>query len=91
MKTFRTEERLYTYKVDEKFFCDFCGKEFNAHPKGGIEDVTLSYEFSDNNWPEGGDVTTSSYDCCGECWDHKIAPALAALAVTPITVKKVEF
>lgn len=72
-----------TKEVIDRTTCDFCGCDIKA-PPFHVADVTITREVG-TNYPEGGGIERTAYDCCLACWANKIDPALRALGATPRT------
>ena len=64
------------YETDTEYVCDRCGKPagYTAEPEIEIKRTLRGYENS-------GDVV--EIDCCGECFDQHVVPALKAIGFTP--------
>jgi hypothetical protein len=70
-----------TKEVVDKTTCDFCGEKLKAR-RYERNEVTLQHE-EGSHYPEGGSGTRTVFDCCSDCWDSKVMPALKALGASP--------
>lgn len=72
-----------TFKeVVVKVLCDFCDKTIKQNREYGEKfcEPTIKCEEGET-WPSGGSGETTSFDCCGECWNEKVLPALKAVSI----------
>lgn len=75
--------------------CDICGKKND--PGSGSSWNHESYEHDHvkiasvhkTHYPEGGTTSGVAYDCCPQCFESKVGPALEAIGMKPRQV--VEF
>lgn len=80
MKTTR-KHTVPAHDVDvPSYACDLCGSDLarhSVHDRDVLEFTARTYE------PYAQTVTTerAEYDCCRECFEAKVAPALAALGL----------
>jgi len=81
MKTTKKRHVPAHYVDDEKIVCDLCGKPagYSQYSHGGPE-VEIKKTTRDPYEPTG---TYIAVDCCHECFDAKVLPALVALGFKP--------
>lgn len=63
--------------------CDICHEVIDSHPMFGRNDVNVEWAYSNNLYPEGGEITTTSFDICGDCFDSKLVPWMKSLGAEP--------
>jgi hypothetical protein len=69
-------------EVLDKVLCDFCDKEIKQSREYGEKFCEPSIKCEEGKtWPSGGSGTNTSMDCCGECWNKKVLPALKAISL----------
>lgn len=79
MKTIRVPAT--TREVEDKKTCDFCGADI---PVRRCEFTKVTLECDQGvSASEGGSGQKTIFDCCANCWDAKVMPALQALGAEP--------
>lgn len=71
----RTEIRVTSVE------CDFCREKITKEDLDVYcyKDVTIKY-VEGFSYPEGGQETEYTFDCCYNCWEKKVLPALVTLS-----------
>ena len=67
----------------ERLTCDFCGNTIRTQGHTYTE-ITLQRE-DVSSYPECSSGTKTVFDCCVDCWDGKVMPALQTLGASPRT------
>ncbi|KKN78948.1 hypothetical protein LCGC14_0344230 [marine sediment metagenome] len=87
-----------SYKRDRlaEICCDLCGKKRkfpnNDHAWGDrfdVSEVMISYR-DGVSYPEGGSGTTTGFDVCPHCFEHKLVPWFIEQGAT-LTEKEWDF
>lgn len=61
--------------------CDFCPTKLGSG-RFEVKRVTLEFE-QGSSYPEGSMGTKTTVDCCADCWEDKVLPALRDLGAEP--------
>lgn len=88
----RTEQRRETVvrAVTVEFACDPCGRRAPIPSRGDFAD---DYEVKEctvemktgSSYPEGGDVKTTSFDVCPDCFRARLIPWMESQGAKPST------
>lgn len=79
MKTYETRERSITEECLISHTCDLCGGKMR-YGDGWFDvgEVEISCQIG-SRYPEGGNYDIVETDCCVDCFDDRVKPALEAL------------
>lgn len=83
MKHLKTVEVPATTKdVVDRVTCDLCGEVIaRASDFYAFDEVTIKRR-AGHDWPDGGQGTEQSIDCCSKCWRETVVPFLRERGAT---------
>lgn len=67
-----TTKEVVTHKS-----CDFCDGVIEQRKSFEFNEITIEQRKGQGYYDGGGETTTTTFDCCPNCWTTKIIPILA--------------